>query len=120
MVQKRALIGINSLPFQTPVSGIHVIISYCQTGDYGCQVCVNQLATLHLISNCRRTQPTLIHAKLASQILCMFIPRRAKRAWGSEDYSSCLALIDWEMAGPIGQKTWWDDQGHMRERPCQG
>ena len=41
-------------------------------------------------------------------------------AWGSEDYSVCLALIDSEMAGPIGQKTWWDDRGHVGKRPREG
>ena len=31
-------------------------------------------------------------------------PRRAKRALGSEENSSCMSLIDSEMAGPIGLK----------------
>ena len=31
-------------------------------------------------------------------------PRRAKRALGSEENSSCSSLIDSEMAGPIGLK----------------
>ena len=38
---------------------------------------------------------------------------RSDRALGSEENCGCLLLIDSEMAGPIGQKTWWDDRGHM-------
>ena len=45
---------------------------------------------------------------------------RSDRALGSEENCGCVLLIDSEMAGPIGQKTWWDDRGHMRERPREG
>ena len=37
--------------------------------------------------------------------------------WGSRDYSPGMELIDSEMAGPIRLKTWWDDRGHVGERP---
>ena len=45
---------------------------------------------------------------------------RSDRALGSEENSGRLSLIDSEMAGPIGQKTWWDDRGHAGERPREG
>ena len=41
---------------------------------------------------------------LSSRTLVIFYPRRAKRALGSEENSSCLLLIDSEMAGPIKLK----------------
>ena len=46
--------------------------------------------------------------------------KASERALGSVENSVCVLLIDSEMAGPIGQKTWWDDRGHMRERPREG
>ena len=53
--------------------------------------------------------------------LCLSKAReRSDRALGSEENCGCLLLIDSEMAGPIGQKTWWDDRGHGRERPREG
>ena len=45
---------------------------------------------------------------------------RSDRALGSEENSGRMLPIDSEMAGPIGQKTWWDDRGHGRERPREG
>ena len=39
-----------------------------------------------------------------SNLMKIFYPRRAKRALGSEENSSCLLLIDSEMAGPIKLK----------------
>ena len=44
---------------------------------------------------------------------------RSERALGSGENSGRVLLIDSEMAGPIGQKTWWDDRGHAGERPCE-
>ena len=45
---------------------------------------------------------------------------RSDRALGSEENCVRLSLIDSEMAGAIGQKTWWDDRGHAGERPREG
>ena len=45
---------------------------------------------------------------------------RSERALGSVENSVCVSLIDSEMAGPIGQKTWWDDRVHAGERPREG
>ena len=45
---------------------------------------------------------------------------RSDRALGSVENCVCLSLIDSEMAGPIGQKTWWDDRGHAGECPREG
>ena len=45
---------------------------------------------------------------------------QSERALGSVENCVRLRLIDSEMAGPIGQKTWWDDGGHGRERPREG
>ena len=43
-----------------------------------------------------------------------------ERALGSEENCVCMFPIVSEMAGPIGQKTWWDDRGHEGERPREG
>ena len=43
-----------------------------------------------------------------------YIPRRAKRALGSRENSSCTSLIDSEMAGPIKLKL-----GGMVEGMCE-
>ena len=44
---------------------------------------------------------------------------RSERALGSGENCGCMFPIDSEMAGLIGQKTWWDDRG-MQENVLAG